>query len=67
MSILAKDINVEYRKEMQSKRKRREHEQVVSDAAEIKRRLQLVKDGKDRFYNEEETEAMLRSLGYYEG
>jgi hypothetical protein len=59
-------IKSDYKSEIRSRKEKREREQSISDASEIRRRLQLVKEGKDGFYGEEETEAMLRALGYYE-
>ncbi|MDR2163283.1 MAG: hypothetical protein LBO70_05000 [Clostridiales Family XIII bacterium] len=67
MDASATNINSEYSKEIQSRKAKRERDQAIADATEIKRRLQLAKEGKDRFCSEKETESTLKALGYYEG
>ena len=57
------------RKDFAAEMKRRQEEcQLKEDIAtvgELNRGVQAVSEGKDRFYSEEESEVILKELGYY--
>jgi hypothetical protein len=64
-AINIKDIKKDFTAEMERRRKERQLQQDKSDVQELNRRAEAVREGKSRFYSEEEAETILTELGYH--
>ena len=65
-ALKIENIREDYAAEMKRRREERQIKQDMEDVEELNRRVQAVKDGKSRFYSEEESKIILQELGYYD-
>jgi hypothetical protein len=58
-------IKKDFAAEMKRRQEERQLKEDIATVEELNRRVQAVNEGKDRFYTEEESEVILKELGYY--
>ena len=59
-------MKIDFEKEMARRRADAELLQTKLDVEELNRRVRAVEEGRSRLLTEEESETMLRELGYYD-
>jgi len=60
------EIQKDFAAEMKRRQKERQSQQDIADVDELNRRIQSVRDGKSKFYTEDEAKVILKELGYYD-
>ena len=61
-----KDIQKDFTAEMKRRQKDRRVQQEMADVEELNHRVQAVRDGKSKFYTEDDAKKILNELGYYD-
>ena len=65
-AIKIQNIQKDFATEMKRRQKERQAKQDTADVEELNRRVQAVRDGKSKFYSEDEAKVILKELGYYD-
>ena len=60
------NVRQDFAAEMKRRQEVRQTQQDMADVEELNRRVQAVRDGKSRFYTEDEAKVILKELGYYD-
>jgi hypothetical protein len=66
VAVNTNEIKHNYSSEMQRRQKERQAKQDFADVAELNRRSCAVRDGTERVYTEEESEVILKEIGFYD-
>ena len=65
-ALKIQDIQRNFDTEMKRRQKVRQAQQDLADVEELNQRVQAVRDGKSKFYTEDEAKTILKELGYYD-
>ena len=65
-ALKIQDIQKDFAAEKKRRQKARQTQQDLADVEELNRRVQAVRDGKSKFYSEDEAKTILKELGYYD-